>query len=68
MVTPTKDLQLDTSRPKFLKVVSSVGGWLSALRLSPTRHTAPVLTPEEAMIRPTPHERVVIDAHREDRL
>jgi hypothetical protein len=67
MVTPMKDLDLDALRPRFSVVVTTVGGWVSALRRSPTRHIDPVLSPEQAMIRPSPHERVAIEAHREDR-
>jgi hypothetical protein len=68
MVTPAKDLDLATLRPRFSTVVSTLGGWLSVLRRSPTRHADPALGAEQAMIRPSPHERVAIEAHREDRL
>jgi hypothetical protein len=68
MVTPTKDLDLAALRPRFSTVVSALGGWLGALRRSPTRHADPALGAEQAMIRPSPRERVVIEAHREDRL
>jgi hypothetical protein len=68
MVTPTKDFDLDALRPRFSTVVSTLGGWLGALRRSPTRHTDPALGAEQAMIRPSPHERVAIEMHREDRL
>jgi hypothetical protein len=67
MVTPTKDLDLDALRPRFSAVVTTVGGWLNALRRPPTRPIDPALSAEQAMIRPSPHERVAIEAHREDR-
>jgi len=68
MVTPTKDLDLDALRPRFSTVVSTLGCWLGVLRRSPAHHVDPALGAEQAMIRPSPHERVAIEAHREDRL
>jgi hypothetical protein len=66
MVTPTKDLA--ALRPRFSTVVTTLGGWFCALRRSPVHHADPALGAEQAMIRPSPHERVAIEAHREDRL
>jgi hypothetical protein len=68
MVTPTKELSLDALRPRFATVVAAVGGWLSALRRAPARPVAPALGAEQIMIRPSQHERVAIEAHREDRV
>ena len=68
MVTPTKELDLDASRRRFSTVVSALGQWLGALRGSSTRPADPALSAEQAMIRPSPRERAVIEAHREDRV
>jgi hypothetical protein len=68
MVTPTKELHLDASRRRFSTVVSTLGQWLGALRGSSTRPVDPALSAEQAMIRPSPRERAVIEAHREDRV
>lgn len=68
MVTPTKELHLDALRPRFSTIVSTLGHWLSALRSSSPRPVDPALTAEQAMIRPSQHERVAIEAHREDRV
>ncbi len=68
MVTPTKELDLDVSRRRFSTVVSALGQWLGALRGSSTRPVDPALGAEQAMIRPSQHERVAIEAHREDRV
>ena len=64
----TKDLDLDALRPRFSAVVTTVSGWLNALRRSPIRPVDPALNAEQAMIRPSPRERAVIEAHREDRV
>jgi hypothetical protein len=68
MVTPTKELHLDASRRRFSTVVSTLGQWLGALRGPSARPVAPALSAEQAMIRPSQHERVAIEAHREDRV
>jgi hypothetical protein len=62
----TKDLDLHALRPRFVTVMSALGGWLR--RRSPQRTVDPALSAHQAMIRPSPHERVAIEAHREDRL
>jgi hypothetical protein len=67
MVTPTKDLDLDALRPRFVTVMTSLGSWLTSLRRAPVREVDPAAGAEQAMIRPSPHERVAIEAHREDR-
>ena len=68
MVTPTKELDLDVSRRRFSTVVSTLGQWLGAWRGSSPRPVDPALGAEQAMIRPSQHERVAIEAHREDRV
>lgn len=68
MVTPTKVLDLDASRGRFSTVVSTLGQWLGALRGPSTRSVDHALSAEQAMIRPSQHERVAIDAHRRDRV
>ncbi len=68
MVTPTKEPNLDALRPRSLTVVTTLGHWLGARRSPSTRPVDPALGAEQAMIRPTEHERVVIEAHREDRV
>jgi hypothetical protein len=68
MVTPTKDLDPEALRPRFSTVVTTLGHWLGALRGSSTRHIDPALSAEQAMIRPSPRERALIEAHREDRV
>ena len=68
MVTPTKELDPNALRPTFSTVVSALGHWLSARRSSSTRPVDPALSAEQAMIRPSEHERVAIEAHREDRV
>jgi hypothetical protein len=68
MDTPTKELDLDTLRPRFSTVVTTLGHWLGALRFSSTRPVDPALGAEQAMIRPSQHERVAIEAHRADRV
>ena len=68
MVTPTKEPDLDTYRPRFSTVVTTLGQWLGALRCSSTRPVDPALSAEQAMIRPSQHERVAIEAHRENRV
>jgi hypothetical protein len=68
MVTPTKDLDLDALRPRFVTVMSALGSWLTGLRRVPQRPVEPAPNAEPAMIRPSPHERVAIEAHREDRI
>lgn len=68
MVTPTKELELDAHRRRFSIVVSTLGQWLGALRGSSSRPVDPALSAEQAMIRPSQHERVAIEAHREDRV
>ncbi len=68
MVTPMKEHDLDALRPRFSTVVATVGGWLNAIRRSPARPTDPALGAEQAMIRPSQHERVAIETHREDRV
>jgi hypothetical protein len=62
----TKDRDLRAFRPRFVTVMSVLGGWLR--RRSPSRPVDPALSAQQAMIRPSPHERVMIDAHRQDRL
>ena len=68
MVTPTKELGLDASRRRLSTVVSTLGQWLGVLRGSSTRVINPALGAEQAMIRPSQHERVAIEAHRDDRV
>jgi hypothetical protein len=68
MITPTKDLDLAAFRPKFVTVMSAFGGWLGALCRPPVHHVDAVPASEQMMIRPSPHERVAIEAHREDRV
>jgi hypothetical protein len=69
MVTPTKDLDLDALRPRFVTVMSALGSWLTGLRSAPQRPVVePASTAEPAMIRPSQHERIAIEAHREDRI
>jgi hypothetical protein len=68
MVTPTKELGLDAYRPRFSAVFTTLGHWLSVVRSSSTRPVDPALGAERAMIRPSQHERVAIEAHREDRV
>lgn len=68
MVTPTKELDIDSLRPRFSTVVAAVGGWLNALRRAPSRPVEPALGAEQVMIRPSQHERVAIETHREDRV
>ena len=68
MVTPTKELDCEAVRPKFSTVVSTLGHWLGTLRGPSPRHVDPALSAEQAMIRPSQHERIVIEAHREDRV
>jgi hypothetical protein len=65
MITPTKDLDLEALRPRLSTVVATVGGWLNALRRPPV---GPALSAEQAMIRPSQHERIAIETHREDRV
>jgi hypothetical protein len=65
MVTPTKELDM---RPRFSTVVATVGGWLNAFRRAPMHPVAPALGAEQVMIRPSQHERIAIEAHREDRV
>jgi hypothetical protein len=67
MVTPTKELDLAV-RPRFSTIVTTLGHWLSARRCSSTRPVEPALSAEQAMIRPSQHERIAIEAHREDRV
>jgi len=67
MVTPTKELHFDSVRPRFSAVVTTLGHWLGALRSS-TRPVDPALSAEQAMIRPSQHERIAIETHREDRV
>jgi hypothetical protein len=62
----TKDRDLHALRPRFVTIMSALGGWLR--RRSPQRPFDPALSAQQAMIRPSPHERAVIDAHREDRV
>jgi hypothetical protein len=68
MVTPTKELDFDASRPRLSTVVTTLGHWLSAWRHPSTRPVDPALGAEQAMIRPTRRERVTIETHREDRV
>ena len=72
MVTPTKDLDFDALRPRFATVMTALGmsarSWLTGLRRAPARDVDPAAGAEQAMIRPSRHERVVIEAHREDRV
>jgi hypothetical protein len=68
MVTPTKELDPEAFRPRFSTVVTTLGHWLGALRSPSTRPVDPALSAEQAMIRPSQHERVAIEAHREDRV
>ena len=73
MVTPTKDLDLDALRPRFATVMTALGmtalgSWLIGWRRAPVRDADPAKGAEQAMIRPSRHERVVIEAHREDRV
>jgi hypothetical protein len=67
MVTPTKALDLYALRPRFSTVVMTLGHWLSAWRGS-SAHVDPALSAEQAMIRPSQHERIAIETHREDRV
>jgi hypothetical protein len=68
MVTPTKDLDLAALRPRFATVISALGCWLGTLRRPLVHNVDPAAGAEQAMIRPSRHERVVIEAHREDRV
>jgi hypothetical protein len=63
---PTKDLDLGTFRPRFSNAVAALGSRIGAL-LRATPRSDPALGAEQAMIRPSPHERVAIESHREDR-
>ena len=67
MVTPTKELDINAYRPRFSIVVTTLGHWLGALRGASMRPVDPALGAEQAMIRPSQHERVAIETHREDR-
>jgi hypothetical protein len=68
MVTPTKELDLEAFRPRFSTVFTTLGHWLGALRGSSTRPVDPAPSAEQAMIRPSQHERIAIETHREDRV
>lgn len=69
MVTPTKELDFEALRPRFSAVVSTLGHWLGALHCSSSTPPADsALGAERAMIRPSQHERIAIETHREDRV
>ena len=67
MVTPTKELDLAV-RPRFSTIVTTLGHWLGARRGPSTRPVDPALSAEQAMIRPSQHERIAIETHREDQV
>jgi hypothetical protein len=67
MAFPTKDLDLDTLRPRFSNAVAALGSRIGALLRAMPSRPDPALGAEQAMIRPSPHERVAIETHREDR-
>lgn len=67
MVTPTKELDLAV-RPRFSTIVTTLGHWLGTRRSPSTRPVDPALGAEQAMIRPSQHERIAIETHREDRV
>ncbi len=68
MVTPTKELDFEALRPRFSTVVTTLGHWLGALRGSSAHPVDPARGAEQAMIRPSQHERIAIETHREDRV
>jgi hypothetical protein len=68
MVTPTKELHRDVLRPRFSTVVTTLGHWLDGLRSPSVRPVDPALSAEQAMIRPSQHERIAIETHRADRV
>ncbi|HEY4165547.1 MAG TPA: hypothetical protein VGM96_02190 [Reyranella sp.] len=68
MVTPTKELDFEACRPRFSTVFTTLGHWLGTLRTPSARPIDPALSAEQAMIRPSQHERIAIEAHREDRV
>jgi hypothetical protein len=72
MVNPDKELDLDALRPRFSTVVAALGSRITALAAVLRRPTTPPADPalgvEPMMIKPSPHERVAIETHREDRL